>query len=98
MEPGHNEPLYNEDLGITNDFLYRSNSKIYEKEPRHNETSMLRTNFVSPLAPRYIDFPLQRGVGAYYLSSLEMQSLVPGYPEKGKLSRGRGLNREFTVP
>ena len=34
------EPLYNEVLGITNNFLYPSYSKIYEKEPRYNETSL----------------------------------------------------------
>ena len=28
------EPLYNEVLGVTNDFLYPSSSRIYEKEPR----------------------------------------------------------------
>ena len=40
-EPRYNEPLYNEVLGITNDFLYPSNSKIYEKKPRYNrETSV----------------------------------------------------------
>ena len=33
----YNEPLYNEVLGITNDFLYSSYSKIYEKNPRYNE-------------------------------------------------------------
>ena len=27
VEPWKNEPLYNEDLGITDDFLYLSNSK-----------------------------------------------------------------------
>ena len=27
-------------LGITNYFLYPSNSEIYEKEPRYNETSL----------------------------------------------------------
>ena len=27
----HNEPLYKEILGITNDFLYSSNSKMYGK-------------------------------------------------------------------
>ena len=30
--------LYNEVLGLTNDFRYPSNSKICEKEPRYNET------------------------------------------------------------
>ena len=32
IEPRFNETLYNEVLGITNDFLYPSNSKIYEKK------------------------------------------------------------------
>ena len=34
------EPQYNEVLDITNDFLYPNTSKIYEKEPRYNETSL----------------------------------------------------------
>ena len=38
VEPRFTEPLYNEVLGITNDFPYPSNSKIYEKGPRYNET------------------------------------------------------------
>ena len=33
VEPRCNEPLYNEVLGITNHFIYPSNSKIYEKGP-----------------------------------------------------------------
>ena len=44
VEPQYNEPVYNEVLGITNDFLYPSNSKNInnnnEKEPRHKETSL----------------------------------------------------------
>ena len=40
VEPRYNKRLYNEVLGITNDFLYPNNSKIYEKEPRYNETSL----------------------------------------------------------
>ena len=46
------EPLYNEVLGITNDFLYPSKTKIYGKEPRYdiNKTSLNRTYFASPLA------------------------------------------------
>ena len=40
VEPRYNEPLYNEVLGITNDFLYPNNSKIYEKVPRYGETSI----------------------------------------------------------
>ena len=34
VEPRYNEPLNNKDLGMKTDFLYPSNSKIYEKEPR----------------------------------------------------------------
>ena len=30
-EPRYDGPLHNEVLGITNDFLYPSNSKMYEK-------------------------------------------------------------------
>ena len=52
VEPRYNEPLYNEVLRMTNDFLYPSNRKIDEKEPRYNETSSKRTNFASPLAHR----------------------------------------------
>ena len=34
------EPRYNEVFRMTNDFLNPSNSKIDEKEPRYNETSL----------------------------------------------------------
>ena len=37
VEPRYNEPLNNKDLGMTTDFLYPSNSKICEKEPRSIE-------------------------------------------------------------
>ena len=40
VEPRYNEPLFNEVLGITNDFLCPSSNKIYGKEPRCNETSL----------------------------------------------------------
>ena len=40
VEPQYKEPLYNEVLSIKNDFLFPSNSKIYEKEPWLNETSL----------------------------------------------------------
>ena len=40
VEPWYNEPLFNEVFGITNDFLYPSNSKMYEKEPQYNETPL----------------------------------------------------------
>ena len=38
VEPRFNEPLYNEVLGITNDFLYPSDNKRYGKVPQYNET------------------------------------------------------------
>ena len=38
VERRYDEPLYNEVLGITNELLSPSNSKIYEKELRKNET------------------------------------------------------------
>ena len=38
VEPRFNEPLYNEFLGRTDDILRPSNGKIYEKEPRDDET------------------------------------------------------------
>ena len=60
MEPRYNEPLYNEVLRMTNDFLYPSNSKIDEKEPRYNETSLKRTNFASPLVLRHVEVPLYK--------------------------------------
>ena len=42
VEPRYNEPLYNEVFGITKNFVYPSNSKIYGKnfdimEPRYRE-------------------------------------------------------------
>ena len=62
MKPRYiNEPLYNEILGITNDFLDPSSSKdsqIYEKEPRCIETSLWRTDFASPLSLHYIELSL----------------------------------------
>ena len=42
MEPRYNEPLYNEVLDITNDFL---SPKIYEEEPRYNERDPFDQNF-----------------------------------------------------
>ena len=44
---------------ITNDFLYPSDSKIYDRVPRYNETSLWRTDFSSrSLSLRYIEVPL----------------------------------------
>ena len=61
-EHRYKEPLYNEVPGMTNNFLYLNDSKIYGQEPRYNETSLWRTNFVSPLALRYIEVPLYKFV------------------------------------
>ena len=40
VEPRFNEPLYNEFLGPTNDIFRLSSGKMYEKEPRDDETSI----------------------------------------------------------
>ena len=56
MEPrSDNETLYNEVLGITNNFLYPSNNKMYGKEPRD---LFIANKSCSPLALRYIEVPL----------------------------------------
>ena len=44
--------------GITNDIFCSSNSKIYQKEPGDNKTLLWWTDFVSPLALRYLQIPL----------------------------------------
>ncbi|CAH3190050.1 unnamed protein product [Porites evermanni] len=44
--------------GKTKKYLTTCNSRICEKEPRHNETSLLRSQFASPLALHYIEVPL----------------------------------------
>ena len=38
VEPPYYEPLYNEVLGITNNFLYPSNYQTYKKEHRYDDT------------------------------------------------------------
>ena len=56
------EPLYNEFLGITNDYLYPSNSKVYAKEPRYIKTSLYSEHiFILPatLPLRHIEDTLQ---------------------------------------
>ena len=55
MEPRYIELLLNEVLGITNDILRRSNSKINRKESRYNETSLMQTHFATLQPLRYIE-------------------------------------------
>ena len=50
MEPRYNEPLCNGVLDITNDFLYPSNSKIYENQPRYNDL-VIANKFCQFLGP-----------------------------------------------
>ena len=40
VEPRFNEPLNNEDLGITNCIVRPRNSTIHRNEPRYNEKSL----------------------------------------------------------
>ena len=57
------ELLYNEVLGITNDFVYPSNSEIYEKEPQYNEFSLWGRNFCHIC---YIEVPLYESHHTYF--------------------------------
>jgi len=57
MELRYNEPLYNEDLGITNYILQPSNNKMYGKGPQYNEPPLSRTHFASLLVLRSTRVP-----------------------------------------
>ena len=70
MEPRYNEPIYNEVLGITKDFLYPSNSKIYETEPRYNKTLSQAYKFCQSLGPS-----LYRGFAVYVITKTYLDSL-----------------------
>ena len=59
MEPRSNDPrVYIKVLDIMNNFLYPSNSKIYEKEPQHDETLLKLKNFGTRFTLCYIKVPL----------------------------------------
>ena len=51
MELRFNEPLCNGVLGKTSEFHGPSKSKLYQKEPRYNETS-LRTTKIRVIYPK----------------------------------------------
>ena len=60
MKPRYNEAFY---IGLYNEARYNErfslpNIKIYEKEPRYDETSLWQTYFASLLALRYYEVPL----------------------------------------
>ena len=60
MKPRYNEAFY---IGLYNKARYNErfslpNIKIYEKEPRYDETSLQQTHFASLLALRYYEGPL----------------------------------------
>jgi len=65
MEPRNDEPIitrendldHNDVLGITNDILPPSNSKLYGKE-LITKTSMKRKYFANPMALRYNEVDL----------------------------------------
>ena len=50
-EPQYIKPLYNKILGITNNFLYPSNSKIYGKEPCLQQKLIIANRFYQSLGP-----------------------------------------------
>ena len=57
MEPRFNEPLFNEDLDITNDILRpgQSYSKMYGIEPRYNEFLDITNIIRKPKRKIYLD-------------------------------------------
>ena len=57
LEPRFNEPLYNEVLGITNDFLRpgQNYSKMYETEPRFNEILVITNTIQKRKSKIYLD-------------------------------------------
>ena len=62
VEPRFNEPLYNEVLGITNDFLQpgQNYSKMYGteprySEPRYNEILVITNTIQKPERKIYLD-------------------------------------------
>ena len=57
MEPRFNEPLYNEVLGITNDFLQPSEnySKMYGTEPRFNKILVITNTIHNFKRKTYLD-------------------------------------------
>ena len=76
MEPLRNKSPCNKVINITNNFLYPSNSKImYKSETQYNETSMQRTNFVSPLALHYNESLLWSGLFCLLLPINHLYSL-----------------------
>ena len=86
MELRYNEPLYNKAFDITIDFSYPSNSKVYGKEPRYNETSLQRTHFASPLALCYIEVPLHCKLTVLYGRTFGTSS----FPTRLRSRWGRG--------
>ena len=57
VEPRFNEPLYNEVLGITNDFLQpgQNYSKMYGTEPRFNEILVITNTIHKRKRKIYLD-------------------------------------------
>ena len=51
VEPRYNDPLYNEVLGVTNDFLYPRNSKYMKKKERKKKKRVIANNFCQSLGP-----------------------------------------------
>ena len=57
MEPRFNEPLFNEVLDITNDFLQpgQNYSKMYGAKPRYNEILVITNTIQTPKRKIYLD-------------------------------------------
>ena len=93
------EPRCNKVLGITNDFLYPSDSKLYGKVPRYNETSLQRRHFFSLLALLYIEVPpeSQRFDSCWNNSDLFFQLKKTSFSPYSVVSLVQNQQREFTL-
>ena len=60
------ELLYNEVLGITNDFVYPSIVKYMKKNLNTTNSRYREQIFASPLALRYIEVPLYESHHTYF--------------------------------
>ena len=76
---------------MTNDFLYSSNSKLYEKQPWYNETSLKRANVASPLAiPHYGFLSVELGFRIPILSAITNSlSCIPSTSTSNNLLNSR---------
>ena len=75
MEPRYNEPLYNEVLGITNDFLRPSSNIIYMEK----NLNVTKTRYSEQILPVPCPFVISRYMGK--VNEMEVFSSTPDAAE-----------------